>query len=389
MKRHFEKHSKGLEEIFYPHSPISETTLKKKQNNIRSGHCSFYKFIGKFCTVGLVLALIVLCIGNILIGRNDMSNQAVQRGLDTNVTTSKSSGPKKHFVTFKDINDLTPQRALDTSITTTSNSSEPVIHFIPYENLTQQTLLDTNSTTSTSLEPVIHFVTYGSYATQYHEEAVRLTRQANETGWFDSVTTYSEKDLPLWAATKYKEILQLPRGGGYWIWRYPLLQKKIEEIQDNEFVLFLDSDMSFKNYSYLADWATRLQDANQGILFFAQPWPEEHWTTEHIFSAFNISLNNTSIRKSGQLHAGVQFLRKCQDLDNYFQLVFSVLDKDPWLITDIYNEETKQNNITPSFVDNRHDQSISSVAQKVRGGIIEKRIYLEDHAPFNWFGRSF
>jgi len=299
-----------------------------------------------------------------------MNNLTLQRALDTNITNSKSSGPLIHFV-------------LDTSITT-SNSSEPLIHVVPYENLTPQTVLDTNIRTSNSSEPVIHFVTYGSYGTIYHEEAVRLTKQANETGWFDSVTAYSEKDLPLWAATKYKDILQLPRGGGYWIWRYPLLQKKIEEIKENEFVLFLDSDISFKNYSYLNEWANTLQEANGGILLFEEPYPEEQWTTEHIFTAFNISLNNTSIRKSDQLHAGDQFLRKCHDLENFFQLVFSVIDKDPWLITDKYNDETKKFSVTPNFVDNRHDQSISSVAQKVRGGIIGKNIHLGDHSPFIW-----
>lgn len=387
MKRHFEKRSKGLGSVFSADSHNSGTTLKKK-HQLSSSHCSFYKFRCKFWILGLALALMVFCIGNIKIGRKDTNNLTLQRALDTNITNSKSSGPLIHFVTYKDINDLTPETVLDTSFTT-SNSSEPLIHVVPYENLTPQTVLDTNIRTSNSSEPVIHFVTYGSYGTIYHEEAVRLTKQANETGWFDSVTTYSEKDLPLWAATKYKEILQLPRGGGYWIWRYPLLRKKIEEIKENEFVLFLDSDMSFKNYSYLTDWATRLQEANEGILFFAQPWAEEHWTTEHIFRAFNISINNTSIRKSGQLHAGVQLLRKCHDLEDYFQLVFSVVDKDPWLITDKYNEETKNLSVTPDFQDNRHDQSISSVAQKVRGGIIEKRIYLEDHAPFIWFGRNF
>ena len=41
----------------------------------------------------------------------------------------------------------------------------------------------------------------------------------------------------------------------------------------------------------------------------------------------------------------------------------SIIEVDPWLITDKYNEEAKHMN--PGFKDNRHDQSIQSVAKKL------------------------
>jgi len=107
-------------------------------------------------------------------------------------------------------------------------------------------------------------------------------------------------------------------------------------------------------------------------MLFRQGHAEEKYTTERIFMAFNITRNDAKIRKSGQMMGGVKLRRKCRDLEDYFALVYSVLNKDPWLITDIYNEETKR--LTPVFKDNRHDQSISSVAHKVRGGIIGNRI---------------
>ena len=39
--------------------------------------------------------------------------------------------------------------------------------------------------------------------------------------------------------------------------------------------------------------------------------------------------------------------------------------RDPWMITDKYNGETKKTN--PSFKENRHDQSIMSVSRKLLG----------------------
>ncbi len=142
---------------------------------------------------------------------------------------------------------------------------------------------------------------------------------------------------------------------------------KIEEIQENEFVLFLDSDLSFKNYSYLTEWVNILQEANEGILLFDLHWPEREWTTEHIHRAFNVSVNNSSKRNSGQVHSGVQLLRKYRDLEEYFQLVFSVLDKDPWLVTDKYYEERK--GYVPTFKEIVMTKTFLVLQKKMLGAV--------------------
>jgi hypothetical protein len=237
-------------------------------------------------------------------------------------------------------------------------------------------------------DPAIHFVTYGGPAENYHHMAASLAAEADATGWFETVTAYTEKDIPQWAASKYAEILEQPRGG-YWIWRYPILQKKASEIKKGDFILFMDSDLHFRTHDNtdLIRWTKMLKDADQGILLFPHPpqYIEDHWTIEHIFMAFDIPANDTAIRKSVQLQGSVQLLRKCSDLDDYFTLIYSVLDKDPWIITDRYNAESQSMGKSGA---NRHDQSISSVAQKVRGAIIGdgETIWYEPTAPFCWPG---
>lgn len=47
------------------------------------------------------------------------------------------------------------------------------------------------------------------------------------------------------------------------------------------------------------------------------------------------------------------------------QKATTILEEDPWLFTDKYNVNAKQ--VNPDFVENRHDQSISSVARKLLG----------------------
>ena len=219
--------------------------------------------------------------------------------------------------------------------------------------------------------PIFHFVTYGTAGTHYFRDASNLASVALSTGWFQTSTVYTEEDIPLWAKRKYAPILKLRRGGGYWIWRFPLIQKKVNKIKDGEFIVWLDSDLriSAENSfgSILMEWAELLQQEDKGLLLFQQPHIEKIWTTERIFKAFNVSVNDTYVRETAQTWAGSQLLRKCNDLQDHLALVFSVLDKDPWIITDKYNDETKQD--FPLLKENRHDQSINSVTHKVRGGL--------------------
>jgi hypothetical protein len=60
--------------------------------------------------------------------------------------------------------------------------------------------------------PVFHFVTYRTFGTCYFSDASHLANVANATGWFQTSTVYSEKDIPAWALTKYEVILRCRRG---------------------------------------------------------------------------------------------------------------------------------------------------------------------------------
>jgi hypothetical protein len=160
---------------------------------------------------------------------------------------------------------------------------------------------------------------------------------ANATGWFKTSTVYSEKDIPAWALTKYEEILRLRRGGGYWIWRFPLIQKKADEIEDGKLIIWLDSDHGISHNNdggILMEWAALLQQEDKGVLLFRIPYIEEFWTTERVFKAFNISTNNAYVRDTEQINAGAQVFRKCNDLQEHLALFFSVLEIDQWIITD-------------------------------------------------------
>lgn len=128
--------------------------------------------------------------------------------------------------------------------------------------------IENNSTTGNSdtWKPVIHLITYGSNHSVYLEAVESLSKEANETGWFKSITVYTLQDIMhLEAASKFEAILKFSRGGGYWIWKFLLQQKKANEISQGEFILYVDSGFHFvrENHDTLVSWAESMYDADR------------------------------------------------------------------------------------------------------------------------------
>ena len=85
----------------------------------------------------------------------------------------------------------------------------------------------------------IHFITYGNY--KFAQAKNRLLKEAEEFGEFKTIKGYGPEDLPREFLKNYSEILQLSRGGGYWIWRPIILKAKLEAMNDGEFLIYLDA----------------------------------------------------------------------------------------------------------------------------------------------------
>ena len=91
---------------------------------------------------------------------------------------------------------------------------------------------------------------------------------------------------------------------------------------------------------------------------------EKYWTTKEIFKYFNIQ-NNAEITNSYQYLGGVFILKKNKHSKQFINLFLKVLHDHMDLFTDKYNNY--QDSI---FIDNRHDQSISSLIRKQIGSIV-------------------
>ena len=223
---------------------------------------------------------------------------------------------------------------------------------------------------------MIHFITYGD--SMYNETKQRLYNQASNLGWFDKITSYGPEDLDEEFKEKFKEILALPRGGGYWIWKPYIINKHMQMIKDDDILIYLDAGcyINPKGFERFKEYIELLKNNEEACISFQMNHHiEKKWTTKEIFENFNINSDSKDIIESGQIIATVKMFRKCANSINIVSAWLNALHANPLLFTDHYNKN-KQCEI---FIDNRHDQSICSVLCKLYKTIIlEDETYFED-----------
>jgi len=111
--------------------------------------------------------------------------------------------------------------------------------------------------------------------------------------------------------------------------------------------------------------------------------PEYQWTTTKLMQAYP---SNWSGAKSPQYEGGFTLARNGPQLRELLALIYEALDQDIEIIADKYSSKKKifprlfpkhqPDNITknhPQFIENRHDQSLQSVACKLLHVCIGKR----------------
>ena len=218
---------------------------------------------------------------------------------------------------------------------------------------------------------MIHFITYGDEP--YTQSKVRICNEATNTGWFDSVTVYGPEDLDTEFKERFQNILQLSRGGGYWIWKPYIIHKHLSTMNDNDILIYLDAGCTInpQGRNRFNEYIEMLNKSDEGIISFSMYHLEKEWTTKEIFNYFNVS-ENSDIVNTGQILATVKILKKNENSVNIINLWLKALYDNPLLFTDYYN-----NNQCPEYIENRHDQSISSVICK-----LHKTIMLNDETYF-------
>jgi len=226
----------------------------------------------------------------------------------------------------------------------------------------------------------VHFITYSN--DKFKIAKSRLLKEAENFNEFSSVKGYEPNDLPEKFKSDFKHILNQPRGGGYWIWKWAIINERLSEINDGEFLWYIDAGCTLNIYGKkrLYEYINILNNSKYGILKFQMTNTVENlYTVKELFNYFNIS-PTSNIGTDNQCVGGIILIKKNNHSINIFNKYKEVLDTNPLLFTDYYNKT----NQLPDFIDNRHDQSVFSLITKIYGS--EKII--SDETWFKQFGSS-
>jgi len=221
---------------------------------------------------------------------------------------------------------------------------------------------------------MIHLITYGD--SKFVESKKRIENDARALGWFDEITLYGPEDIDATFKEQFKSILELPRGGGYWIWKPYFIKKHLEKIKDDDILIYIDAGCNINpgGAERFQQYMEMIKNSEEGCISFQLVnLMEFQWTVKEIFHHFNIPDDNRDIIATSQIMATVKIFKKNANSTNIVSAWFNTLYHNPLLFTDHYNKNTQ----CQYFIDNRHDQSICSVVTK-----LYKSIILDDETYF-------
>lgn len=219
----------------------------------------------------------------------------------------------------------------------------------------------------------IHFITYANDV--FKSAKNRILSEAHAFGEFATINGYGPKDLSDDFREKHREILDMPRGAGYWIWRPTILRETLKRVRDDEYIIYMDAGCMVNLYGKkrFREYITMIDNSESGILSFQMSGnngfgdfqQEKAWTTKEIFRALDVDIDDEHAN-SGQYLGGVLILKKNKHSVDFVNEFEQIVSTNPLLCTDHYNTT----NQCAEFKENRHEQSISSLLRKKRGSVV-------------------
>lgn len=206
------------------------------------------------------------------------------------------------------------------------------------------------------------FITFGGGSNNYYESVKKITNQANKIGLFDEIVGYTDINLrenyPEFWKKHSKFILKHKRGYGYWIWKSFLIQQKLNEMEDGDILLYLDSgcDINYHNKHMMEEF---FELTNKHEMINTNAQKEKIWTKRDLYDIIKIDNNKLN---TNQIQGGIIMLKKCSK-------VIKLINEWVELNSDYHNIDdspsVKEN--YQEFREHRHDQSVYSLLCKKYG----------------------
>ena len=149
---------------------------------------------------------------------------------------------------------------------------------------------------------------------------------------------------------EHKQILDLKRGGGYWLWKPFFILDALKQIKNDDVIFYIDCGDVFK-CEVINLIKQQMQD--NSIFLFEGAHANKYWTKRDCFAFMDC--DKEQYWSTIQLEAGVCFFKKT-DFSISFLKEWIKYASDSRVVTDEANVSGLDN--FPGFQDHRHDQSI-------------------------------
>ena len=170
---------------------------------------------------------------------------------------------------------------------------------------------------------------------------------------FDKVISYTRE----WLETtdfylENREILDMPRGGGYWLWKPFIILETMKSIEDGDIVFYMDAGDSIRTPKIL-DAINNYMTSKDYMISGSMLRPRnDHYTKRDCFIL--MGCDRAEYRQGKQIEAGTLVFRKTEEMQGFLR-EWQGYCQSKYILTDISRSRNYDN-----FVAHRHDQSILS-----------------------------
>lgn len=155
---------------------------------------------------------------------------------------------------------------------------------------------------------------------------------------------------------KNASVLSEPKGGGYWLWKPYFLKKYLAELNENDWLVYMDSGMFL--YKDITNLLRKLDKQDQDVFGFELPLLERQWTKRAVYDRFGLDPDKDD---TNQIMATAVIIKKSKRSVGFVEDYLKYC-----LETDLLDDSLNSDQCA-DFIEHRHDQSIFSMLYKVYG----------------------
>ena len=198
---------------------------------------------------------------------------------------------------------------------------------------------------------------------EFKYKKLLLKKEAEQCGWFDRIIAHSPETISDFISQHQDFVRENKRGYGYWIWKPYIVLNLLNQINEGDVVVYIDSGASSVSHKKdrFDEYLNILKDSERPIIAFGQnsPYLEKQFQKMTTLKRFGLE-QDESFLNSGHIESGVFICKKTEFTVKFFEEWLSLMLENNYSLIDD-RDEMKQ---LDSFIEHRHDQSIFSILCK-------------------------